>query len=81
MGGGAELFRGAVRFVLQELFEAEATEAVGAGRYERSDTRVNDRNGHRLRLLATQTRRSTTWKCRDGAPCWSGRGKKLPLCS
>ena len=53
-GGGAELVRGAVRLVLQELIEAEATEAIGAGRYERSDTRVNERNGHRPRLLATQ---------------------------
>ena len=53
-GGGAELVRGAVRLVLQELIEAEATEAVGAGRYERSDARVNERNGHRPRLLATQ---------------------------
>ena len=43
-----------MRFVLQELIEAEATEAVGAGRYERSDARVNERNGHRPRLLATQ---------------------------
>ena len=53
-GGGAELVRSAVRLVLQELIEAEATEAVGAGRYERSDARVNERNGHRPRLLATQ---------------------------
>ena len=49
-GGGAELVRGAVRLVLQELIEAEATEAIGAGRYERSDARVNERNGHRPRL-------------------------------
>ena len=53
-GGGAELVRGAVRLVLQELIEAEVTEAIGAGRYERSDARVNERNGHRPRLLATQ---------------------------
>ena len=52
-GGGAELVRGAVRLVLQELIEAEATEA-GSGRYERSDGRVNERNGHRPRLLANQ---------------------------
>ena len=54
VGGGAELVRDAVRLVFQELIEAEATEAVGAGRYERSDTRVTDRNGHRPRLLATR---------------------------
>ena len=28
--------------------------AIGAGRYERTETRVNDRNGSRPRLLATQ---------------------------
>ena len=37
--------------VLQELTEAEA---IGAGRYERSDARVAERNGHRPRLLANQ---------------------------
>ena len=53
-GGGAGLIREAVELVLQELIEAEATEAIGAGRYERSDMRVTERNGHRSRLLATQ---------------------------
>ena len=52
--GGAGLIREAVELVLQELIEAEATEAIGAGRYERSDVRVTERNGHRSRLLATQ---------------------------
>ena len=53
-GGGAGLIREAVELVLQELIEAEATEAIGAGRYERSEHRVTERNGHRGRLLATQ---------------------------
>ena len=53
-GGGAELVRDAERLVLQELIEAEATEVIGAARYERSDARVTERNGHRPRLLATQ---------------------------
>ena len=53
-GGGAELVRDAVRLVLQELIEAEATEVVGAARYGRSDARVTERNGHRPRPLATQ---------------------------
>ena len=52
--GGAGLIREAVELVLQELIEAEAAEAVGAGRYERSDARRTQRNGHRPRLLATQ---------------------------
>jgi putative transposase len=53
-GDGVDLIRDAVRLVLQELIELEASEEIGAGRYERIDTRVTDRNGHRPRLLATQ---------------------------
>ena len=52
-GGGASLVRESVELVLQELIEAEATEAIGAGRYERTDARITERNGHRPRLLAT----------------------------
>ena len=53
-GGGAELVRDAVRLVLQELIEPEATDAIGATRYERSEARVTERNGHQARLLATR---------------------------
>lgn len=53
-GDGVGLIREAVQLVLQELIETEATEHVGADRYERSDSRITDRNGHRPRLLATQ---------------------------
>ena len=52
VGGGAELVRDAVRLVLQELIEAEAAEAIGAARYERSPDRVTERNGRRSRLPA-----------------------------
>ena len=34
-GDGVDLIRESVRTVLQELIEAEATEVIGAGRYER----------------------------------------------
>jgi transposase-like protein len=53
-GDGVDLIRDAVTMVLQELIEVEATEHIGAGRYERTDSRVTDRNGQRPRLLATQ---------------------------
>ena len=53
-GEGVDLIRDAVQLVLQELIETEATEQIGAARYERSDTRVTERNGSRPRLLATQ---------------------------
>ena len=53
-GDGVDLIRESVRTVLQELIEAEATEVIGAGRYERTETRVTDRNGSRPRLLTTK---------------------------
>src|SRR5687767_5478859 len=53
-GEGVDLIRESVRMVMQELIEAEATEKIGAARYERTDTRVTERNGARERLLATR---------------------------
>ena len=53
-GEGVDLIRNAVTLVLQELIEVEATEKIGAARYERTEDRVNERNGSRPRLLATQ---------------------------
>jgi putative transposase len=53
-GDGLELIRESVRLVLQELIETEAAEAIGAKRYERTEGRTTERNGHRGRLLATQ---------------------------
>jgi putative transposase len=53
-GEGVDLIRDAVQLVLQELIEVEATEQIGAARYERSDGRTTERNGHRPRLLTTQ---------------------------
>jgi putative transposase len=40
--------------VLQELIEAEASERIGAARYERTASRSTERNGARERVLATQ---------------------------
>jgi putative transposase len=53
-GDGVDLIRDAVTMVLQELIEVEATEQIGAARYERNDQRITDRNGSRPRLLTTQ---------------------------
>jgi len=49
-----DLIRESVRMVLQELIETEASDVIGAARYERSDSRVNEHNGSRPRVLATQ---------------------------
>ena len=54
VGDGIDLVRELARWALQELIEAEAAAAIGAGRYERSDGRVTERNGHRPRVLSTK---------------------------
>jgi len=53
-GEGLDLIRESVRLVCQELIETELTSAIGAGRYERSEDRRNERNGHRARVLTTK---------------------------
>lgn len=53
-GGDADVLRDAMRLVLQELIELEASQAIGAGRYERTDERTTHRNGSRSRLLSTK---------------------------
>ncbi len=53
-GDGVDLVRESVRLVMQELIEAEATERIGAGRYERTEARTTERNGASDRLLATK---------------------------
>lgn len=52
-GEFTERIRSSLEWVLQQLIEAEATSVIGAARYERSDGRVTQRNGHRPRLLST----------------------------
>ena len=47
------VFAELIRAGLQELIEAEATEAIGAGRYERTEGRSTQRNGHRPKTIAT----------------------------
>ena len=53
-GGSIDVMREAMTLVLQELIEAEATQAIGASRYERTDERTTHRNGSRTRLLSTK---------------------------
>jgi transposase-like protein len=53
-GEGLDLIRESVRLVCQELIETEVSALIGAGRYERSDERTNERNGHRARTLTTK---------------------------
>lgn len=48
-----DLVRQLAERLLQELIEAEATAHIGAGPNERSETRTNQRNGHRPKTLTT----------------------------
>jgi transposase-like protein len=53
-GGSVDVMREAMALVLQQLIELEADQAIGAGRYERTDARTTHRNGSRSRLLSTK---------------------------
>jgi putative transposase len=53
-GGGADLVRQLAELGMQDLIEAEATEVIGAERWERTIDRVAHRNGHRPRVLSTK---------------------------
>ena len=53
-GDGTDLVRELAEFGLQQLIELEATAAIGAGRYERTDRRITERNGSRPKVLTTK---------------------------
>ena len=53
-GEGVDLVRELARWALQELIEVEASQKIGAGRYERNEERVTERNGHRPRVVSTK---------------------------
>ena len=50
----ADFLKEGVRWLIQELIEAEVSAQVGAGRYERSDERTTQRNGYRTRRWDTR---------------------------
>jgi putative transposase len=52
-GDGGQMMRSLLQTALQWLVDAEATAHVGAGPYERSETRTTQRNGHRERVVST----------------------------
>jgi transposase-like protein len=51
---GVDVVRELAQWLAQELIEVQATQVIGAARYERSDGRVTERNGHRPRTLTTK---------------------------
>src|SRR5690606_449793 len=52
-GDSKELFRRLLEAGMQELIDAELTAAIGAAPHERTESRANQRNGSRSRLLST----------------------------
>ncbi|HEX2275164.1 MAG TPA: IS256 family transposase [Acidimicrobiales bacterium] len=53
-GGDLDFLREAMQLVLQALIDLEATQHIGAARYERTENRTTHRNGSRSRLLSTK---------------------------
>jgi putative transposase len=53
-GGDLDVIREGLALVLQALIDAEATQHIGADRYERTQQRTAHRNGTRARLLSTK---------------------------
>ena len=58
-GGSIDVMREALALMLQALIDAEATQAIGAGRYERSENRTTHRNGSRSSRGCCPPRRGT----------------------
>lgn len=54
VGEGTDLVRSLAEWALQQLIDSEAAERIGAGRYERAESRVTHRNGTRSRTLTTK---------------------------
>jgi transposase-like protein len=53
-GADREFLRDGLTLLVQELMDAEVTQLVGAGPYERTDTRLTQRNGYREREWDTR---------------------------
>jgi putative transposase len=52
-GEMTDTIRTSLEWILQQLIEAEATAVIGAERFERTESRATQRNGHRPRLWST----------------------------
>jgi putative transposase len=55
-GGSVDVMREATALVLLAFIEAEAAQAIGVARYERTDERITHRNGNRSRCALHQGR-------------------------
>ncbi len=72
VGEGTDLVRELAQWALQQLIEEEATEKIGAGRYERADGRVTERNDSAwdprvLLTLETRMEHGKHWSAAEAA--------------
>ena len=74
-GEGLDLIKEAAALVCQELIEVELTAQIGADRYERTSSRVTQRNEHRPQVLSTKAG-DVGWPSPS-----SGRGASSPRSS
>jgi transposase-like protein len=76
----ADFLKEGVRWLIQELMEAEVSAQIGAERYERSDERTTQRNGYRTRPWDTRvgTLELAIPKLRSGTyfPSWLDARKR-----
>jgi putative transposase len=76
----ADLLQEGVRWLVQQLMEAEVSAQIGAGRYERSEERLTQRNGYRTRPWDTRmgTLEVAIPKLRTGSyfPSWLDARKR-----
>ena len=85
-GGDIDLIRKSVEVVLQALIDAEATERIGAGRYERTGTRTTQRNLSRDRLQSTKAgdvdlKIPNSGRAASSRRSWSGVAGSTVRCS
>ena len=82
----ADRVKQAAETIYQALIDAELTVLIGAGPYERTATRTNQRNGLRPRTLTTIAGDLELQipKLRSGSffrRCWSGAAGWISACS
>ena len=76
----------AAQTIYRALIDAELTAVIGAGPHERSDSRINQRNGSRPGRCP---RLPVIWSCvfpscaaaRSSRHCWNGGSVSISACS
>ena len=79
------VFAELIRAGLQAWIEAEATETIGAGRYQRTDERGTHRNGHRPKTVSTtagdiEVKIPSCGPAPSSRHCWNGAAASTRRC-